>query len=26
MVRDEEIERIAVQEAIRHETDRGWVI
>ena len=26
MVRDEEIERIAVQEAIRHETERGWVI
>lgn len=26
MVRDEEIERIAVREAIRHETERGWVI
>lgn len=26
MVRDEEIERIAVQEAIRHETARGWVV
>jgi hypothetical protein len=26
MVHDEEIERIAVQEAIRHETERGWVI
>lgn len=26
MVRDEEIERIAVEEAIRHETERGWVI
>jgi superfamily II DNA or RNA helicase len=26
MVRDEEIERIAIQEVIRHETDRGWVI
>jgi Protein NO VEIN, C-terminal/Helicase conserved C-terminal domain len=26
MVRDEEIERIAVQEVIRHETERGWVI
>jgi superfamily II DNA or RNA helicase len=26
MVRDEEMERIAVQEAIRHETERGWVI
>jgi hypothetical protein len=26
MVRDDEIERIAVQEAIRHETERGWVI
>jgi len=26
MVRDEEIERIAVQAAIRHETERGWVI
>ncbi len=26
MVRDEEIEQIAVQEAIRHETERGWVI
>jgi hypothetical protein len=26
MVRDEEIERIAVQEAMRHETERGWVI
>lgn len=26
MVRDEEIERIAVQDAIRHETDRGWVV
>jgi hypothetical protein len=26
MVRDEEIERIAVLEAIRHETERGWVI
>jgi superfamily II DNA or RNA helicase len=26
MVRDDEIERIAVQEVIRHETDRGWVI
>ncbi len=24
MVRDEEIERIAVQEAIRYETERGW--
>lgn len=26
MVRDEEIERIAVQEAVRHETERGWVV
>ena len=26
MVRDEEIERIAVQEAIRHEEARGWVV
>lgn len=26
MVRDEEIERIAVEEAIRHETARGWVV
>jgi len=26
MVRDEEIERIAVQEVIRYETERGWVI
>jgi superfamily II DNA or RNA helicase len=26
MVRDDEIERIAVQEVIRHETERGWVI
>jgi superfamily II DNA or RNA helicase len=26
MVRDEDIERIAVQEAIRHETERGWMI
>jgi hypothetical protein len=26
MVRDDEIERLAVQEAIRHETERGWVI
>ena len=26
MVRDEEIEQIAVQEVIRHETERGWVI
>lgn len=26
MVRDEEIERIAVAEAIRHETERGWVV
>jgi superfamily II DNA or RNA helicase len=26
MVRDEEIERIAVQEAIRYETERGWVV
>jgi superfamily II DNA or RNA helicase len=26
MVRDEEIERIAVQEAIRHEESRGWVV
>jgi superfamily II DNA or RNA helicase len=25
MVRDEEIERIAVEAAIRHETERGWV-
>ena len=25
MVRDDEIERIAVQEVIRHETERGWV-
>jgi len=26
MVRDEEIERIAVQEAIKHEESRGWVV
>jgi hypothetical protein len=26
MVRDDEIERIAVLEAIRHETERGWVV
>jgi hypothetical protein len=26
MVRDEEIERIAIVEAIRHETARGWVV
>ncbi|HEX4415844.1 MAG TPA: helicase-related protein [Lacipirellulaceae bacterium] len=26
MVRDDEIERIAVAEAIRHERDRGWVV
>ena len=26
MVRDEEIERIAVREAIRHETLRGWQV
>ena len=26
MVRDEEIERIAVAEAIRHEEARGWVV
>ena len=26
MVRDEEIERIAVQDVIRHETARGWVV
>ncbi|WP_315701869.1 MULTISPECIES: SNF2-related protein [unclassified Bradyrhizobium] len=26
MVRDDEIERIAVQEAIRHETERGWIV
>jgi hypothetical protein len=26
MVRDEEIERIAVEEAFRHETARGWVV
>src|SRR4030095_7052028 len=26
MVRDEEIERIAVLEVIRYETDRGWVV
>jgi urease gamma subunit len=26
MVRDDEIERIAVQEAIRHEQSRGWVV
>jgi superfamily II DNA or RNA helicase len=26
MVRDEEIERIAVQEVIRHEVERGWLI
>ena len=26
MVRDEEIERIAVSEAIRHETERGWAV
>ena len=26
MVRDEEIERLAVQEVIRHETARGWVV
>ena len=26
MVRDEEIERIAVEAAIRHETERGWVV
>lgn len=26
MVRDEEIERIAVQEVIRHEEARGWVV
>lgn len=26
MVRDDEIERIAIQEAIRHEEARGWVV
>jgi superfamily II DNA or RNA helicase len=26
MVRDEEIERIAVEAAIRHEVERGWVV
>ena len=26
MVRDEEIERLAVQAVIRHETERGWVV
>jgi hypothetical protein len=26
MVRDEEVERIAVAEAIRHEQARGWVV
>jgi superfamily II DNA or RNA helicase len=26
MVRDEEIERLAVQEAILHETERGWMV
>ncbi len=26
MVRDDEIERIAVLEAVRHETERGWVV
>ena len=26
MVRDEEIERIAVEEVIRHEVERGWMI
>ncbi|CAN5547253.1 helicase-related protein [soil metagenome] len=26
MVRDEEIERIAVETATRHETERGWVV
>lgn len=26
MVRDDEIERIAVQEATRYETERGWVV
>ena len=26
MVRDDEVERIAVQEAIRHEQARGWVV
>jgi superfamily II DNA or RNA helicase len=26
MVRDEEIERLAVEAAIRHETDRGWLV
>jgi hypothetical protein len=26
MVRDEEVERIAVQEAIRYETERGWQV
>ncbi len=26
MVRDDEIERIAVAEAVRHETARGWVV
>jgi hypothetical protein len=26
MVRDEEIERIAVEEVIRHETERGWLV
>jgi hypothetical protein len=26
MVRDDEIERIAVQEAIAHEEARGWVV
>jgi len=26
MVRDDEIERIAVLEAIRHESERGWVV
>jgi len=26
MVRDEEIEHIAIQEAMRHETARGWIV
>jgi len=26
MVRDDEIEHLAVQEAIRHETERGWIV
>ena len=26
MVRDEEVEKIAVREAIRHEEERGWVV